>query len=40
MVLNATESQWHELLAKCGFKIVKIWSALVSTWSVIEAVVA
>jgi hypothetical protein len=35
-----TESQWHELLGKAGFKIVKIWKAVVGTTAVIEAVVA
>lgn len=35
-----TESQWHELLGKAGFKIVKIWRAQVGTTAVIEAALA
>jgi demethylsterigmatocystin 6-O-methyltransferase len=38
--MERTESQWHELLGKTGFKIVKIWRADVGTTAVIEAVVA
>ncbi|KIN07024.1 hypothetical protein OIDMADRAFT_15974 [Oidiodendron maius Zn] len=37
--MERTESQWHELLGKTGFKIVKIWKADAGTTAVIEAVV-
>jgi len=37
--MERTESQWHELLGKTGFKIVKIWRAEEGTTAVIEAVV-
>jgi demethylsterigmatocystin 6-O-methyltransferase len=37
--MERTETQWHELLGKAGFKIVKIWRADVGTTCVIEAVV-
>jgi hypothetical protein len=38
--MERTESQWHELLKKTGFKVVKIWRADEGTTSVIEAIVA
>jgi demethylsterigmatocystin 6-O-methyltransferase len=38
--MERTESQWHKLLGKTGFKIVKIWRADVGPSAVIEAVVA
>ena len=38
--MERTESQWHELLKKTGFKIIKFWRADVGTTAVIEAVVA
>jgi hypothetical protein len=38
--MERTESQWHELLRKTGFKIEKIWRADVGTIGVIEAVLA
>jgi hypothetical protein len=38
--MERTESQWHELLRKTGFKIVKIWRPAIGTTSVIEAVIA
>jgi demethylsterigmatocystin 6-O-methyltransferase len=38
--MERTEAQWHELLGKSGFKIVKIWRPDEGFASVIEAVVA
>ncbi len=38
--MERTETQWHELLKKTGFKIVKIWRADAGTTAVIEAVLA
>ena len=38
--MERTESQWHELLGKTGYKIVKIWRAEEGHIAVIEAEVA
>jgi hypothetical protein len=38
--MERTETQWHELSGKAGFKIVKIWRADEGSNAVIEAVVA
>lgn len=34
-----TESDWHEILGKTGFKIIRIWKAKVGTTAIIEAVI-
>jgi len=38
--MERTESQWHELLGKTGFKVIKIWRADEGNTAVIEAAVA
>ena len=43
MVLNGmerSETQWHELLGKAGFRIMKIWKAEMGSTATIEAELA
>jgi hypothetical protein len=35
--MERTESQWHELLNKTGFRIINIWKADEGHMAVIEA---